>query len=308
MVIHDRSYARWDGDRSKPVRAAWIIMDRGVTTALAQIFKRKLFGQLLSFWAFGPFLFAVGLLYASFYLRSNLGTLGDASAELDQTGLLDIVTPSAQTVFQYYLQVQVWVCLVLSVIVGSGLIAEDRRVNALEMYLSRPLAVWQYVLGKLSIMAFFLALITVAPVCLLILLQAFLTGFEGAELARLMDLAWRSIAAGTLFVGVLSLLILATSALSNRARNASILWIGFIVMLEGVLYGNLQANFLSPTTHLVSVYFNISRCMAWILDNQVELALVPELPVVHSAIVLGGWCALCLTVLLRRVRPVEIVA
>lgn len=308
MVIHDRSYARWDGDRSKPVRAAWIIMDRGVTTGLAQIFKRKLFGQMLSFWAFGPFLFAVGLLYANFYLRSNMGTFSEAAAALEDTPLLELVTPTAQTVWQYFLNVQIWVCLILTVVVGAGLIAEDRRVNALEMYLSRPLGVWQYVLGKLGTIGFFLALITVFPVCLLILLQAFLTGFEVVELARLADLLWRAVAAGALFVGVLSVLILATSALSKSARNASILWIGLIVMIEGVLSANLQSNFLSPSTLLVSLYFNLSRCMAWILGNQAELDLYPDLPVLHSALVLGGWCALGIAILLRRVRAVEVVA
>ena len=25
MVIHDRSYARWDGERDKPVRGVWVI-------------------------------------------------------------------------------------------------------------------------------------------------------------------------------------------------------------------------------------------------------------------------------------------
>ena len=47
----------------------------------------------------------------------------------------------------------------------------------------------------MPLIAFFLALITAIPVCLLIILQAFLTGFEAAEAAKLADLMWRSIAA-----------------------------------------------------------------------------------------------------------------
>ncbi len=308
MVIHDRSYARWDGERDKPVRAAWIIMDRGVTAGMAQIFKRKLFGQLISFWAFGPFLFALGLLYASFYLRSNMDSYGEMVRGLEESDLLDLVTPRPDTVFMYFMQVQIWVCMLLSVIVGAGLIAEDRRINALEMYLSRPVSVLQYVLGKVSIIGFFLALITVVPVCLLIILQAFLTGFESVELARLADLLWRSVAAGAVYVTVFSVLIVAASSLSKRARNASILWIGFIVLMEGMITENLRDNFASPSVNLASLAFNLERCMAWILGDVATLSEHPDLPVMHSAMVLGGLCALCFAVVLRKVRPVEIVA
>ncbi len=308
MVVHDRSYARWDGDRDKPVRGVWVIMDRGVSTGLAAIFKRKIFGQLLSFWAFGPFLFALGALYLAFYFRANVATYPEIAQGIEQSGILQLVSPTADNVWGYFLELQIWVCLILCVVVGAGLVAEDRRTNALEMYLSRPLSVWQYVLGKLGIIGFFLTLITVLPVCLLILVQAFLVGFEPGQTAELAGLFWRSIVAGTVFVAFLSVLVTAASALSKRARNASILWVGFLVMVEGLLRGNLQEAFLNPEVHLVSLHFNLSRCMAWILDNQVELARYPDMPVAWSAGILGGWTLLCLAVVLRRVRPVEIVA
>ena len=247
-------------------------------------------------------------LYLAFYFRANMATYPDIARGIEESGILQLVSPTADNVWGYFLELQIWVCLILCVVVGAGLVAEDRRTNALEMYLSRPLSVWQYVLGKLGIIGFFLALITVLPVCLLIVVQAFLVGFEPGQTAELAGLFWRSIVAGAVFVAFLSVLVTAASALSKRARNASILWVGFLVMVEGLLRGNLQEAFLDPEVHLVSLHCNLARCMAWILDNQVELAQYPDVPVAWSAGILGGWTLLCLTVVLRRVRPVEIVA
>jgi ABC-type transport system involved in multi-copper enzyme maturation permease subunit len=308
MVIHDRGYTRWDGERDRPVRGVWVILDRGVVTGLAQIFKRKVFGQMLSFMAFGPFLFALGAMYLAFYLQANLDQFGDMAENMAREGVIEMVTPSPDTVWGFYLQVQMWVCMVLCVMVGSGLVAEDRRTNALELYLSRPLSVTQYVLGKFSVVAFFLALVTVVPVCVLILVQAVLTGFESTELLRLADLSWRALLAGGLFVGVLSLLVLTASSLSSRARNAAILWIGFVVVLEGLIADLLREEFLTSNVQLVSLHFNLGRCMAWILGNTQELAEFPDLPVSSSAAVLAGWVVVCITLVLRKVRPVEVVA
>ena len=307
MVIHDRSYARWDGERDRPVRGAWVILDRGVTTGLSQIFKRKFFGQILSFAAFGPFLFALGMLYLAFFFQAN-PEYAEFAQGLGESGLIEIVTPNADNIWGYFLVVQLWVCLVLCVLVGSSLVAEDRRINALELYLSRPVTVLQYILGKLSVMATFLALVTVLPVGLILLVQAFLTGFEPEEFARLVDLAWRSILAGGLFVGMLSLLVVTASALASRARNAAILWIGFLVILEGLVTNQLRDEFLTPAVNLTSIHFNLGRCMASILGNETELALYPDLPVSWSGAVLAGWGLLCTVLLLRKVRPVEVVA
>ncbi len=308
MVIHDRSYARWEGERDKPVRGVWVILDRGVTTGLAQIFKRKFFGQMLSFAAFGPMLFALGALYIAFYLQANTEQYGDMGRELAESGLLELVTPTPDTIWGFFTAVQMWVCLVLCVLVGTGLVAEDRRTNALELYLSRPLTVAQYVLGKLSIMALFLALVTVLPVGIILLVQAFLTGMQADSVAHLADLGWRALLAGGVQIGVLSLLVVTASALCSRARNAAIVWIAFVVVFEILLPVMLREEFLSSSVNLVSLYWNVSRCMAFILGNEAELARYPDLPVSWSAMVLAGWGLLCMLLTLRRVRPVEIVA
>ena len=56
----------------------------------------------------------------------------------------------------------------ITVYVGAGLIANDRRANALQIYLSKPLSRAEYVVGKLAILMVFLLLVTWVPAFLLL--------------------------------------------------------------------------------------------------------------------------------------------
>ena len=39
MVIHDRSYSRWDGDRTRPVKAVPVILESGIKRGVATLFR-----------------------------------------------------------------------------------------------------------------------------------------------------------------------------------------------------------------------------------------------------------------------------
>ena len=59
----------------------------------------------------------------------------------------------------------------VTVYVGAGLIANDRRANALQIYLSKPLTRAEYVFGKLAILMTFLLLVTWVPAIVLLIVQ-----------------------------------------------------------------------------------------------------------------------------------------
>jgi len=305
MVVHDRSYSRWDGDKHAPVHGVSVILERGVSTSLASLFRRKLFVLLLSFAAFGPFLMALGVMYLHFFFSSN-PELAPMTQSLEESGMLEHVTPNPDTVWGYLFEIQSWFGLVLCVLVGAGLIAEDRRTNALELYLSRPLRRADYVLGKLAVIGFFLAMVTLVPCMLLIVVHALLHGFGTSEAVVHTNLLWRTPLAAGVEILTASLLVLAASSLAQRARNAAILFIGGLAVVEGVIAGLLLEVFRDPAVQLASIHFNLGQVMAWILDNPAELH--PDVPVLNSGLVLGGWLLLALMVILRRVRPVEVVA
>src|SRR6185312_2542188 len=83
--------------------------------------------------------------------------------------------PSAET-FRQYLEWQGFFIFLITVWAGAGLIANDRRANALQIYLSKPLMRVEYIGGKLGVLFFYLLEITLLPGLLLLLLQILFSG------------------------------------------------------------------------------------------------------------------------------------
>ena len=55
--------------------------------------------------------------------------------------------PTAET-FRQFLEQQDFFVFIMTIYVGAGLIAADRRANALQIYLSKPLLRTEYIAGK----------------------------------------------------------------------------------------------------------------------------------------------------------------
>ena len=65
--------------------------------------------------------------------------------------------------YHYFLQIELTFSMVVILLVGPGLISQDLRFNALPLYFSRPLRRIDYFVGKLGVIAWFLALVVVVP-------------------------------------------------------------------------------------------------------------------------------------------------
>jgi ABC-type transport system involved in multi-copper enzyme maturation permease subunit len=306
MVIHDRSYSRWKGDRSAPVQATSVIFETAVKRAATSIFRRKIPAVLLILASFGPFLFFFGAMLVKAYVEGNAAQYGEAAEFFRESEFGQLLKWGPDWVYSYMFLGQ-WPLVVLAcIIVGSGLVAEDRRANALEMYLSRPVTARQYLAGKFGAMAFYVALVTVIPAALLGLTQLTVSWQQPGEFARLSALILRTVLGGAIWVAIPALTIITASSLADRARNAAILWLGVVVMLEFVVSNILQAVFQADSFYLLQIGFNVRQVLNWVLDNQSDLNA--NVPVWLSALVLAGWVALCLRILKARVQPVEVVA
>src|SRR5215831_9820867 len=95
-----------------------------------------------------------------------------AAANLPQAAFL---APKAETFRQFLDQQEIFVFFV-TVYIGAGLIANDRRANALQIYLSKPLTRAEYVFGKLAILMTFLLLVTWVPAIMLLIVQIAFSG------------------------------------------------------------------------------------------------------------------------------------
>src|SRR5439155_4257014 len=223
--IHDQGYRRYGGGKAPHGQAWTVIAKAGIRTMLS---KRAFLGLLLLAWF--PFVLRAIQIYAS--------------ANFSQVSFL---APNAE-MFHDFLEQQGFFVFVITVYVGAGLVANDRRANALQIYLSKPLTRTEYVFGKLTILMAFLLLVTWVPAMVRLVVQILFAGsftFLRTNLYLFPAITLYS------FVEVITIAaaMLALSSLSKSARFVGILYTGlffFTTALWGVLTFALRAFHTQP--------------------------------------------------------------
>ena len=282
MPIHDQGYRRYGGHKARTGTGWTVIARAGIRTFIS---KRAFLGLLLVSW-FPFFVRAV-----QFYAASNLTSIPQAS----------LLAPSAETFRQFLEQQQTFVFFV-TVYVGAGLIANDRRANALQIYLSKPLTRTEYVFGKLAILMSFLALVTWLPAIVLLIVQITFAG----NFTFFMNNVFL-FPAITLFafieVALASSTMLALSSLSKSSRYVAILYAAVIFFTQavyGVIYAVTRSTALS--------WLSFSANLAQIGDVIFRQPLKYETPWPVSLLMILVVVGVSGLILERRVRGVEVVA
>ncbi len=278
MPIHDQGYRKYGGTRAAVGRTWQVIATAGIKSIIS---KRAFIALMLFAWA--PFVVRAVQIYvsANFQQAAFLAPKGETFREF-----LD-----AQGVFVFF--VTIWV--------GAGLIANDRRANALQLYLSKPLSAAEYVAGKMAILFVFLAFVTFAPAIGLLLVQAIFAG----SFTFIRNNAYL-IPAITLFslaqVLVAATTMLALSSLSKSSRFVGVMYAGLMFFtaalfqaLRGIT-GSSAFAWISPGDSLEQLGDIIFR-----LEPRYELS-----PAVAALVVLA-LIAGSVFVLSRRIKGVEIV-
>jgi ABC-type transport system involved in multi-copper enzyme maturation permease subunit len=282
VPIHDQGYRRYGGSKARTGTGWMVIARAGIRTMVS---KKAFLGLMLISWL--PFLVRA----VQFYAASNLTNIPQAS----------LLAPSADTFRQFLEQQQTFVFFV-TVYVGAGLIANDRRANALQIYLSKPLTRGEYVLGKLAILMTFLALVTWLPAIVLLIVQIAFAG----NFAFFRNNAFL-FPAITLFafieVALASSTMLALSSLSKSSRYVAILYAAVIFFTQAV-YGVLYAVTRSTAFSWLSFSANLSQ-IGDVIFRQPQKYDTPW-PV--SLLMIAALVALSGVILERRVRGVEVVA
>ena len=207
---------------------------------------------------------------------------------------------SAGTFKDFLEQQSIWVFFI-TVYVGSGLIANDRRANALQLYLSKPLTRVEYITGKLVTLALFLAGVTWVPAVFLLLLQMMFAGDASFIRGHLF-----LIPAITLFsalqVAVAAVTMLALSSLSKSRRFVSLMYAG-IVFFTAAMYQALRGITGSSAWAWVSPEDTFDV----IADAVFRIPGRPAMPVPAAFAVVVALIAASIWILERRVRAVEVV-
>lgn len=278
MPIHDQGYRRYGGGKARG--QGWTVIARA---GIRSFFGKKAFlGLMLISWF--PFFIRAVQIYAS--------------ANLPQAAFL---APTRETFRQFLDQQEIFVFFV-TVYVGAGLIANDRRANALQIYLSKPLTRAEYVFGKLAVLMTFLLLVTWLPAIVLLLVQIAFAG--NFTFFRNNVFLFPAI---TVFafvqVIVVAATMLALSSLSNSSRYVGILYAAVIFFTQAI-YGVVYVVTRSTAMSWISVSANLTQIgdLIFRLQPKYDTPWIVSLAVIVGLVVGSG------LVLERRVRGVEVVA
>jgi ABC-2 type transport system permease protein len=278
VPIHDQGYRRYIGSRAEVGRTWQVITRAGIRTVLA---KRSFIALMLLAWS--PFVVRAVQVYIA--------------ANFQQASFL---APKAETFREFLGQQGIFVFFV-TIYIGAGLIANDRRANALQVYLSKPLTRAEYVAGKLAILFLFLVSVTWLPAIALLILQILFAG----SFTFFRDNIFL-VPAITLFsllqVLVASMTMLALSSLSKSSRFVGVMYAGLIFFTSALfnairgITGRSSFAWLSPTETLEQIGNIIFR-----LEPAFDLSPLVAVLTVMTLIAGSAW------ILERRVRGVEVV-
>src|SRR5262245_36646102 len=277
--IHDQGYRRYAGQRTPPGRAWSVIARAGIRTLLS---RRAFIGLLLMAWL--PFVVRTVQIYAA-----------------PSRPPASFLAPDARMFRQFLEQQQVFLFFI-TVYAGAGLIATDRRANALQIYLSKPLTRFEYVFGKLAILSTFLLFVTWVPAVLLLLIQVMFSGSFKFFLDNLFLFPAITIFSFIQVIAVASAM-LALSSLSNSSRYVGVLYTGLLFFsqaLYGIVFGvtrNSRLSWISPANDLNRIGDAIFR--------------IPprfQLSVWVACLAVAALIAVSAVILEKRVRGVEVVA
>jgi ABC-2 type transport system permease protein len=278
MPIHDLSYQHWAGEWTSHPYRWWVITRQGI----AQLVRRKGFMVLL-FLSLIPFLVRCVMLYFAVVMGRIALFKIDAAF------------------FEAFLSQQLFATFIISIFSGAGLIANDLKANALQIYFSKAITRRDYLIGKLGVVVFFIALTTLFPGIVLFLIAA---AFH-SSLEFLQQFAWvilPIIGYSLIIIFTNALIVLAMSALNRSARFAGI-FVAAIFFFSQILYGILAALLRTTSVAWISVTHNLTQIGDVMFGSKLGYQTSPTISAFVLALIMAGstW------IIHSRVRAVEVV-
>ena len=277
MPIHDQGYRRYAGERIVRARRWLVIARAGVIERLRE---RRFLALMLMAW----------LLFVVRAVQIYIGTTIVRAS---------FFAPSEDT-FHGFLNQQRLFVFFITIYAGAGLIANDRQANALQLYLSKPITRHDYIAGKVATLAVFLIAVTWVPAMMLLALQVLFSG--SVEFVSSHPRLVPAITISSLLqVALASMTMLALSSLSRSRRFSAMLY-ALVTIFAGAVERVLQTAtgaagwvLLSPQNTLVAI-------------TDALFGIEPEIPVTIALVAIVALMGVCVAVLERRVRAVDVVA
>jgi ABC-type transport system involved in multi-copper enzyme maturation permease subunit len=292
-------YRPWRGQLRSTSATIWPI----ARVALNMMIRRRLFWVLyvLGLLFFLLFFFGQYLLaYAESLSSGPNGGVGGLIKILRNLLDLDGSGKSYRTFFD----LQGYTVMVILALAGATVIGNDLRFGSLPFYLSKPLARWHYLAGKLLAVAVFVNLLTTLPALILWVQYGVLKGWD--YFIDHWELAVGIVAYGAILSVTLSLILLATAVWLRKTVPLIMVWSTLFIFLRivpDVLVMGLDFDRHWRLFNLWNDNFLVgSVCLGVEAPNRLQH---PDW--YSAALVLGGVSLTCLTYLILRIRAVEVI-
>lgn len=278
MPIYDQSYRPYRGPLSSHAMRWWTITRSG----LQQLMVKRVFLILLTVTFFPSVVFGFQIWFTHQFPEQNLITVNAAF-------------------FRLLMEIQLIWFILLGIYPGTGLIANDLRWNAIQLYLSKPLTKVDYVVGKLAIIGTLLLGVTLVPGLLLFALEL---GFS-SDFSFLLENWWVPFAI-VIYSVVASfswgMIVLALSSLSKSSRFVGVTLIA-LIFLSGAFGAFFAAVTRNSAAMTLSVLDELKMLTYLLFGGTSEFGDHELLALVMLAILVG----ISALILRSRVRAVEIV-
>jgi ABC-type transport system involved in multi-copper enzyme maturation permease subunit len=287
-TIREKGYSHWDGKLTERRFPWWPITRTGILLA----FRKKRFKFVFAGSFVPAVVFLVGL-----YISERLE---DFKAFLQGSDRLLNINPNY---FKTYFTNDSLLFLIVLVLgfAAAGLVADDLKHNSLQLYFSRPLRKKDYLLGKMSVIVFFVLILTAVPGLVLLIFKLIFAG----SFKFFLDYPWLPLSIlgySALLTVFFSFYVLFLSSLSKNTRYVTIL-VFMIYIFSDILFGMLSGIFHEPAMALFSIKANLQQAGAFLFGQKLPFAV----PAVWSFLILAGICVLSAAVLNRKIRSVEVI-
>ena len=228
-------YERWPGKLS----AGWHTWLALVSTGIRLAYNRAHVRFLLSM-SLGFIIATCGVFYVISFVETLVGRQETRGAYefiktflgVDLSGvsrMADYREVLWKSTFMLVIKIQlVWVLIVVARI-GPGLIADDLKSRALPIYFARPLQPLTYLTGKWMVAAAFIAVVTLVPNLVSLIVGTLMTGGAGSA-GQTLALAGQLCLSGAGLMIVAGAMILALSSLCADKRYVTICWLAVCIL------------------------------------------------------------------------------
>jgi len=284
MPIYKETYHNWYGRLKEKPLTWWVIGKTGIKLVMR---KTKALMILIFIASSIPFFIKAVQIYL-------VTKVGESSRIVQGVKGLKINTEF----FSGFIQGQMFFVIIVIILAGAGLIAQERKYKALSVYFSKPVTFWDYIGGKFLIIGFYASLVTLLPGLILFMIKVLLS----SDLTFLKSYYWIPLS----MLGYVILLITALGglmlALSSAARGTGSAAVVFIVIL---MFPDILSKILSriPEVGIFSVQSSLKQTGAFFFGIEQPY----NFAVYWGILMLLGIIFLSFLILQRKIKPTEVI-